>query len=86
MHVHGKHFSDIIMAFIETDENNSPTVTRTEYKHLRELERGLKVDEGDQPNVAVLTADVRAHATGNSGGIISRESRVIGCYFRYRTS
>lgn len=53
MHVHGKHFSDIIMAFIETDENNSPTVTRTEYKHLRELERGLKVDESDQPNVAL---------------------------------
>ena len=53
MHVHDKHFSDIIMAFIETDENNSPTVTRTEYKHLRELERGLKVDEGGQPNVAL---------------------------------
>jgi hypothetical protein len=49
---HEKHFSDATMAYIETDQTDGPSVTRTEYEHLRELMRKLRV-QGDQSDVAL---------------------------------
>ncbi|HEY5340874.1 MAG TPA: hypothetical protein VIK27_07600 [Candidatus Aquilonibacter sp.] len=52
MHLREKRFGDVTMTFIETDEGDSPRVTRAEYELLREHARSLQAQDVP-PNVVL---------------------------------